>query len=60
MDDFMLQKLVLNFKLLTLADQHIKGTECKRLFMDWWNKYYHDNEWDYETFDYHTHTARLF
>ena len=26
MDDFMLQKLVLNLKLLTLAYQHIKGT----------------------------------
>ena len=51
MDDYMLQKLVLNLKLLTLAYQHIKGTESKKLFMDWWNRHYHSNWWDYEKID---------
>ena len=55
-DDTMLNKLIQNLKLLTLVYQHIKATECKRLFMAWWNKDY--QHWP-EEFNYKKHNRHF-
>ena len=54
-DDYMLNKLIQNLKLLTLVYQQIKAADCKHLFMEWWNKYY---QWQ-EEFTYHKHSRHF-
>ena len=53
-DDYMLNKLIQNLKLLTLVYQQIKAADCKQLFMEWWNK---DSQWnEKEDVSYHKHS----
>ena len=54
-DDYMLNKLIQNLKLLTLTYQHIKQVDCKPLCMEWWNTNY---KWK-EAFEYQKHNRHV-